>query len=71
MTTPPGCHIVQVEFSLLGLIPGHVGLRGLFAGVGDNRDTVKVPPHVMTAEHLDSCANIMPQEIEHVIFCAA
>ena len=33
---------VQVEFSLLGLVPGHVGLRGKLEEVDGNKDTVKV-----------------------------
>lgn len=33
---------VQVEFSLFGLVPGHVGLRGKLEEVDGDKDTVKV-----------------------------
>lgn len=33
---------LQVEFAILGLLPGWVGLRGQLTPVGDNKDTVKV-----------------------------
>ena len=35
-----GC--MQVEFSLLGVLPGHVGLRGRLQAVEGSRDTVEV-----------------------------
>lgn len=41
-TFPHECVLLQVEFLLLGLIPGHVGLRGRLKEVDGNRDTVKV-----------------------------
>lgn len=33
---------MQVEFSLLGVLPGHVGLRGRLQAVEGSRDTVEV-----------------------------
>lgn len=34
--------LMQVGFAILGSISGSVGLRGMFAPEGDNKDTVKV-----------------------------
>ena len=34
--------VMQVEFAILGLLQGAVGLRGTLTAVGDNKDTVKV-----------------------------
>ena len=48
LKTLPTCTSLQVEFKLLGFIPGSVGLRGKFVSIperegGENRkDTVKV-----------------------------
>eukprot|EP01023_Acetabularia_acetabulum_P068625 TRINITY_DN9758_c1_g3_i3.p3 TRINITY_DN9758_c1_g3~~TRINITY_DN9758_c1_g3_i3.p3 ORF type:complete len:174 (-),score=21.77 TRINITY_DN9758_c1_g3_i3:277-798(-) len=36
------CPMKQVEFSILNIIPGWVGLRGRFEGVEGSKDTVKV-----------------------------
>lgn len=58
---------MQVEFSLLGILPGHVGLRGRLEAVGDGRDTVQVCAY--TANHLHASSPAMARCSPSSLLC--
>jgi hypothetical protein len=39
----------KVEWKLFGVLPGHVGLRGTFKGVGEGEDTVEANPFLTSS----------------------